>query len=365
MLGGDASLLLLDGATGHTLKQRGLSDSFADAALANLRRPELVTSVHREVTSLSSGPPPPSPLLLNPTHRHPSPHQTCAAPLVPPQFVAAGADVLTTNSFVITPFALARGRAPWDPPAAEGNDAMPRGEDLAPLLHAAARCANEAAASAGGDRTVLVAGCLPPLATCYEPKEVGLEDEMVATYRTLVAELAPRVDLFLAETLCCASEARAALQAAGAAGKPCMLSLTLRDLEDATLRGGETVGAALGSLAQRPAALLFNCCAPQSVTAALRAPSAGAAARAQGVRVGGYANGFRQTTSCWLAGGEGNFECVTCAAEYDAEDTITPAAYRAHAATWVDSGATVVGGCCGVGPEHVRELASLKGRSCT
>ena len=58
------SLLLLDGATGHTLKQRGLSDSFADAALANLRRPELVTSVHRE-----ERPPPPSPLLLNPSHR--------------------------------------------------------------------------------------------------------------------------------------------------------------------------------------------------------------------------------------------------------------------------------------------------------
>lgn len=267
--------------------------------------------------------------------------------------------MLTTNSFVITPFALEQGRAPWDPPAAEGDTATPRGEDLAPLLHAAARCANEAAASAGGDRRVLVAGCLPPLATCYKPEEVGPEDEMVATYRTLVAELAPRVDLFLAETLCCASEARAALQAAGAAGKPCWLSLTLRDLEDATLRGGETVGAALASLRAPPSALLFNCCAPQSVTAALRAPSS-AAARAQGIRVGGYANGFRQTTSCWLAGGERSFPCVTCAAEYDAEDTITPAAYRAHAAKWVNSGATIVGGCCGVGPEHVRELASLR-----
>ena len=42
-------LTVLDGAMGHTLKERGLSDSFAEAALANLRQPGLVTSVHREV----------------------------------------------------------------------------------------------------------------------------------------------------------------------------------------------------------------------------------------------------------------------------------------------------------------------------
>ena len=160
-----------------------------------------------------------------------TPHALSAA-LVCTQFVAAGADVLTTNSFVVTPFALSRGRAPWDPPAASE---APRPEELAALLHAAARCANEAAATATG-RQVLVAGCLPPLATCYRPEEVGTEQasqsvtttllagsthvththpppcswseqEMAETYGRLVAELSPRVDLFLAETLSCASEA--------------------------------------------------------------------------------------------------------------------------------------------------------------
>ena len=99
----------------------------------------------------------------------------------------AGADVITTNSFVLTPFALAQGRAPWDPPAT--SDA-PRPDELATLLHAAARCASEAAASAGGQRSVLVAGCLPPLATSYKPEEVRPEAEMLTTYRALVAELA-------------------------------------------------------------------------------------------------------------------------------------------------------------------------------
>ena len=48
-IGEHAPLTILDGAMGHTLKQRGLSDSFAEAAFANVRQPELVTSVHREV----------------------------------------------------------------------------------------------------------------------------------------------------------------------------------------------------------------------------------------------------------------------------------------------------------------------------
>ena len=46
--------LILDGSMGHTLKQRGLSDSFAEAAYANLRQPELVTSVHSEVSAAPS-----------------------------------------------------------------------------------------------------------------------------------------------------------------------------------------------------------------------------------------------------------------------------------------------------------------------
>jgi S-methylmethionine-dependent homocysteine/selenocysteine methylase len=115
------------------------------------------------------------------------------------------------------------------------------------------------------------------------------------------------------------------------------------------------VRAVLAALPTPPAALLFNCCAPQAVTAALRALGP----QPPALRTGGYANGFRQTTSSWLAGGEQQLASITCAAEHDAEGTVTPEAYRAHAAQWVEAGATVLGGCCGVGPEHIRRLADL------
>lgn len=146
-------MLLLDGSTGHELKERlgvlrTAEDSFATAMWANVKQPELVTAVHSD-------------------------------------YVAAGCDVLTTNSFTLTPAALAGAGE------AEGG--------LATLLHAACRCASAAAATADGGRHVLVAGCLPPLRHCYLPELVPPADELADSYRQIVAELAPRVDLFLAE----------------------------------------------------------------------------------------------------------------------------------------------------------------------
>ena len=85
-------------------------------------------------------------------------------------------------------------------------------------------------------------------------------------------------------------------------------------------------------------------------------------------RLGGYANGFQTTTSKWLfesgaaaqgrSGARHKFSaCPTCADEYDAAGGITPDAYVAHAETWRERGASIVGGCCGVGPAHMRAVA--------
>ena len=311
-----SSLLLLDGSMGHELKARGLTDSFASAMLANRTHADLVTSVHAE-------------------------------------YLAAGCDVLTTNSFTLTPSAMS---------------AAGRAAELPELLRAACACASRAIAAGSGRRPARVAGCLPPLEHCYLPELVGDEAQMRGLYGELVREMAPRVDLFLAETLCSSVEARAALAAAAAAGKPCWLSLTLHDdfAGPPTLRGGESLADALAALhgVAPPEALLVNCCAPTVVTSALSAmrPPPGVA------RLGGYANGFQTTTSKWLfesgaaaqgcSGARHKFSaCPTCADEYDVAGSITPDAYAAHAETWRERGASIVGGCCGVGPAHMRAVA--------
>lgn len=123
-----------------------------------------------------------------------------------------------------------------------------------------------------------------------------------------------------------------------------------------SLRDGTAVQKAAAQMVQlgHVEALLVNCCAPGSVTAALPELRGAAGHR----RLGAYANGFRNTTSSFL-GQEtsGGAALEQPPGDYDeAEGLILPGAYARHARRWVDLGATIVGGCCGVGPEHIRAV---------
>lgn len=44
------------------------------------------------------------------------------------------------------------------------------------------------------------------------------------------------------------------------------------------------------------------------------------------------------------------------------DDVITPAEYAAHTPAWQSAGATMLGGCCGIGPDHIRALAEAISR---
>jgi S-methylmethionine-dependent homocysteine/selenocysteine methylase len=138
------------------------------------------------------------------------------------------------------------------------------------------------------------------------------------------------------------------------------VSFSLEDSPAARLRSGEPIAAAVAPLLKHPhlAALLLNCCAPAAVSAALPALRA---ASPPALRLGVYANGFKTTTSEWLSGGRGP-RLEADAADYDAATgIISPAAYARHAAAWRTAGASVVGGCCGVGPEHIAAVAAALG----
>ena len=42
------------------------------------------------------------------------------------------------------------------------------------------------------------------------------------------------------------------------------------------------------------------------------------------------------------------------------DDVMSPAAHRAVAKGWIDRGVRVIGGCCGIGPDHIRALSELR-----
>jgi S-methylmethionine-dependent homocysteine/selenocysteine methylase len=257
-------------------------------------------------------------------------------------FIAAGADIITTNTY-----GLVRARM-----AEQGNE-----ERFVELNLTAARLAGEAREQGG--RSVAIAASLPPLTRSYRPDLVLPFDELLPLYREQVDILSPHVDLFICETMSSGQEALAAAKAAITSGKPVWVAWTLADNRSGRLRSGETIEEAAALLAHLPIeGFLANCSAPESVSVAL--PSLSTIGRG---RFGAYANTFLPIKPEGPSYGDqkldpGNWEAYEAAA-LPFRDDLTPEAYLGHARDWVHQGASIIGGCCGCGPEYIARLRSL------
>lgn len=246
-------------------------------------------------------------------------------------FIEAGADIVTTNSYALVPFHI-------------GQERFDR--DATMLADRAGRLAR-AAADAFPERRVQVAGSLPPLFGSYEPE--NFDAALAPSYLgRLVPGLAPHVDLWLGETLSLIAEGQAVCDAVAASGKPVWISFTL-DEESAghgtpKLRSGETVKAAAEWLAQSPAvAMLFNCSQPEIMAEAVGVAAAVLGSARPDVRIGVYANAFEVKADDEVAN-----ETLT-----ELRGDLEPRRYAGMAAEWVEKGASIVGGCCGIGHEHI------------
>jgi S-methylmethionine-dependent homocysteine/selenocysteine methylase len=244
-------------------------------------------------------------------------------------YIAAGADIITLNNYSLVPGVLA---------------ACGLADRLDELLGLSLRLARAAREHAGRAR-VRIAAALPPLANSYRADLVPPFAEALPAYRRIVASLAGGVDLFLCETMASAAEARAAATAASESGLPVWVAWSLHDDASGRLRSGESVAeavAALGDLAID--AFLFNCSTPESITTALPL------LRDLTERpIGAYANAFRPVPRDWDMARDGLLTL---------RDDIAPEGYAAIVRQWAASGATIFGGCCGIGPDHIACLAA-------
>ena len=255
-------------------------------------------------------------------------------------FVNAGAEVITTNTYACVPFHIGQER--FDQ----------RGRELAALSGELAR---EAATTAHDSmqRSVTVAGSIPPVFGSYKP-ELFDEDAASSIASVLIEALAPNVDLWLVETISSILEAQTILGAIREFGdpiavRPRWMSFTLEDaLRDgsAHVRSGETVSDAVGAMVGQVEAILFNCSQPEVMTAAIRE----AMQRLEGVpvRVGAYANAFAAVPTDPDQSANESLSVL--------RDDLTAHRYSLFAKEWIGAGATIVGGCCGITPTHIHAL---------
>ena len=67
--------------------------------------------------------------------------------------------------------------------------------------------------------------------------------------------------------------------------------------------------------------------------------------------VGAYANALAGFKSDYVMGGQGGE-----GGETPAREDLGPVAYAQFAEGWRALGADILGGCCGIGPDHIAEL---------
>lgn len=297
---GRPPLTILDGGTGRELARIGAPFRQPEwSALALMEAPSMVARVHRA-------------------------------------YVGAGADVITTNSYALVPFHIGEDRF-----AAEGQMLAAR----------AGLVAREVADEA--DHPVLVGGSLPPVGGSYRPDRVDGGRSRLVLPR-LIDGLEPAVDHWHAETLSAVAEAEIVAELTASSGKPLWLSFTLLDdgaTAEPRLRSGESVGeAARAARDLGGSALLFNCSQPEVMLGAVAVASDVLQGR---IPVGVYANAFPPQT----ADAEAND------ALHAVRPDLTPQRYCDFAAGWQGAGADIIGGCCGIGPEHIAALASLRSSS--
>lgn len=260
-------------------------------------------------------------------------------------FIAAGARIVTSNSYALVPYHIGDERF--------ARDGLRLVALSGKLAREAAKDANALAGEEEGAGKVRVAGSIPPLFGSYLPEafDAGQAPALLAP---LVEGLSPYADFWLVETISCLIEARTIQAALAPTGKPIWLSFTLQDrIQDLPrLRSGESVTeAARLAVELDVAALLFNCSAPEVMEEALRTASQGLADQENEIKLGAYANAFASEKD---DGSEPANEVIT-----PLRPELTPARYREFARHWVDAGAQIVGGCCGIGPTHIAALRDL------
>jgi 5-methyltetrahydrofolate--homocysteine methyltransferase len=299
----DRRILVLDGAWGTALQGAGLTaqdyrgdqfgdhprDLAGDPDLLSLTRPDVVLDIHR-------------------------------------QYLAAGADITTTNTFTATSI----GQADY------GLQAVVREMNLQ-----GARLARQAADEAGGR---LVAGSVGPLNVtlslsprvddpAFRPVPF---DQVRAAYAEQIAALAEGgVDLLLIETIFDTLNAKAAITAARevAPGLPLWISVTIVDLSGRTL-SGQTVEAFWTAVEHaRPLVVGVNC----SLGAKEMRPHVEELSR--------LADTY---TSCHPNAGLPN-----AFGGYDEQPHDTSALLREFAEQGL---VNIVGGCCGTGPAHIERI---------
>ena len=249
-------------------------------------------------------------------------------------YISAGAEIITTNNYAVTQNLLERENL---------------GHRLEELTSLSIDIAKEAKKESG--KNIKIAASLPPLDTSYRPDLVGDITSIEKKYMEIVDIVKDRVDLIIIETMSSSMEASGALSACAKADIEVWLGYTLQGIRKNILPSGENLIDAINKVKHfNISAYVINCSSANITTEAIKLLS-----NEIDKPFGGYANSVNVNQII-----DGDDE-VDNAEDLQVENQqlINEIDYSVIVKNWIDNGATIVGGCCGTSPEHIKKINDL------
>jgi homocysteine S-methyltransferase len=244
--------------------------------------------------------------------------QADVARAVHEDYILAGAEVIIANTFAANRLAL---------------EPAGLGERVAELNRKAVEVAVQARDNVA-ERPVLIAGSLTPLSAVGIPDPAPEPDEVMSCFAEQVAIQADAgVDLFALEMIPSVFYGRPAARAAADTGLPVWLGMTTAGEWPDQTDLGRLVDELVG-----PGVVAIN--AMHSEIEAI-VPALAEIERHWDGALGAYAHHGDWIPPNWIF------------------KDVTPEQYGAAAQSWVARGAQIVGGCCGIGPAHIRALKEM------
>jgi S-methylmethionine-dependent homocysteine/selenocysteine methylase len=249
-------------------------------------------------------------------------------------YISAGAEIITTNNYAVTQNLLERENL---------------GHRLEELTSLSIDIAREAKKESG--KNIKIAASLPPLDTSYRPDLVGDITSIEKKYMEIVDIVKDRVDLIIIETMSSSMEASGALSACAKADIEVWLGYTLQGIRKNILPSGENLIDAINKVKHfNISAYVINCSSANITTEAIKLLS-----NEIDKPFGGYANSVNVSQIINSENEVDNAENM----QVENQQLINALDYSVIVKNWIDDGATIVGGCCGTSPEHIKKISDL------
>ncbi|MBZ9761678.1 homocysteine S-methyltransferase family protein [Mesorhizobium sp. CA8] len=282
------NLLILDGGTGTELERRGVPmHDDAWSALAAVTHPEILTEIHAD-------------------------------------YIAAGADIITTNTYAATSFVM---------------DGIGRAGQSPAVIRASIECAKEARERAGA---AWIGGAISGMAPGLDPARRPSPENSRKSFAEAASMLAGEgCDLIILEMLRDVDYATVQIEAGKATGLPVMAGVSVVRGKNGGLVGRPDAGLEfdLLDIASNISTLGVDIISVMHTDLELVLPALKQIRSVWSGPVAAYPHSGHFVMPRW------NFNTV-----------VSPGEFASQSHEWRAAGCQILGGCCGITPDHIKAL---------